>query len=150
MIKIANPADKEWQGHFAASYGGAADRIGFDGLRIHTYGYPRSPLDANGQPVDFGDAYEGFLTSFRAADDRPGQLQPGERRPFGRHAAGRPRLSLRRGVGAQRRMAPPRGLDGPERRQGGPPGPGLSEGPMMRGTIACYPPVGGTTTRTGL
>ncbi len=140
MIKIANPANKQWQSHFAASYGSAADSIGFDGFHIDTYGYPALALDASGQPVDLRVAYEGFLTFVPGGPAHgPGQLQPGERRAFGGQAARRAGLSLLRGVGAQRRMAPPGGPDGPERRQGRPAGPRFVGGPADAGLDRLLP-----------
>jgi len=40
QIVLANPANAEWQRHFVAAYGSAADAIGFDGFHIDSYGYP--------------------------------------------------------------------------------------------------------------
>ena len=50
QIVLANPGNEEWQQHFAESYGSAMDAIGFDGLHVDTYGYPRVSNDADGQP----------------------------------------------------------------------------------------------------
>jgi dextranase len=150
MIKIANPANKEWQGHFAASYGSAADRIGFDGFHIDTYGYPRSPLDASGQPVDLRVAYEEFLTSFRAA-------RPADQVSFNQVNGVPSAVTLPEGPGFRycEVWAPNDGwrhLEGLMDRSAGRAGllgPGLSEGPLMRGSIACYPPVWGTNDPNG-
>jgi len=150
MIKIANPANKEWQSHFAASYGSAADRIGFDGFHIDTYGYPRSPLDAGGQPVDLRVAYEEFLTSFRAA-------RPADQVSFNQVNGVPSAVMLPEGPGFRycEVWAPNDGwrhLEGLMDRSAGRAGllgPGLSEGPLMRGSIACYPPVWGTNDPNG-
>ncbi len=72
QIVLANPGNQEWQQHFAESYGSAMDAIGFDGLHVDTYGYPRVSNDANGQPVDIRAAYESFLVHLRA--QRPSDL----------------------------------------------------------------------------
>jgi dextranase len=150
MIKIANPANKEWQSHFAASYGSAADHIGFDGFHIDTYGYPRSPLDASGQPVDLRVAYEEFLTSFRAA-------RPADQVSFNQVNGVPSAVALPGGPGFRycEVWAPNDGwrhLEGLMDRSAGRAGllgPSLSAGPLMRGTIACYPPVWGTNEPDG-
>ena len=41
----------EWQRHWLAATGGAADALGFSGFHLDTYGYPRAPLDDRGRPV---------------------------------------------------------------------------------------------------
>ena len=71
-IQLADPGNEQWQRHFAAAYGSAADRIGFDGFHIDTYGYPRAALDVQGRGVDMRVAYEAFLASFRR--ERPSDL----------------------------------------------------------------------------
>jgi len=50
MIELADPANVDWQRHFAASYGAAADSIGFDGFHVDTYGYPRVAGNARARP----------------------------------------------------------------------------------------------------
>ena len=66
QIVLANPGNQEWQQHFAESYGSAMDAIGFDGLHVDTYGYPRASNDVNGRPVDIRAAYESFQLHLRA------------------------------------------------------------------------------------
>ena len=63
QIVLANPANADWQRHFVAAYGSAADAIGFEGFHIDTYGYPRVALDAEGNSIDMRTAYESFLRS---------------------------------------------------------------------------------------
>ena len=48
QIVLANPANVEWQRHFVAAYGSAADAMGFEGFHIDTYGYPRVAQDLDG------------------------------------------------------------------------------------------------------
>jgi dextranase len=72
QIVIANPNNAQWQQHFVKSYGEAMDTIGFDGLHVDTYGYPRLAFDFDGVPVDMRAAYEAFLTYLR--DGRPHDL----------------------------------------------------------------------------
>ena len=150
MLKLANPANKEWQAHFAASYGSAADRIGFDGFHIDTYGYPRLALDASGHAVDLRVAYEDFLTSFRAA-------RPTDQVSFNQVNGVPSALTLPDGPGFRycEVWAPNDGwrhLEGLMDRSAGRAGllgPGLSAGPLMRGSIACYPPVWGNNDPDG-
>lgn len=150
MIKLANPANVEWQRHFAAAYGPAADRIGFDGFHLDTYGYPRAPLDASGHPVDIRVAYEEFLASFRAA-------RPADQVSFNQVNGVPSAVALPEGPGFRYcEVWPPndgwRHLEGLMDRSAGRAGllgPGLREGSLMRGTIACYPPVWGTNDPDG-
>jgi dextranase len=67
QIVLANPGNVDWQRHFVASYGSAADAIGFDGFHIDTYGYPRVAQDADGNQIDMRAAYESFLRFIREA-----------------------------------------------------------------------------------
>ena len=150
MLKLANPANKEWQAHFVAAYGSAADRIGLDGFHIDTYGYPRAALDASGHPVDLRVAYEEFLASFRAA-------RPTDQVSFNQVNGVPSALTLPHGPGFRYcEVWPPndswRHLEGLMDRSAGRAGllgPGLSEGPLMRGSIACYPSVWGTNDPKG-
>ena len=64
------PANVEWQRHFVAAYGSAADAIGFDGFHVDTYGYPRVAQDVDGNAIDLRVAYESFLGFLRAARPR--------------------------------------------------------------------------------
>lgn len=40
-----------WRGHLYRQYREAMDAVGFDGIHMDTYGYPKAALDAAGQPV---------------------------------------------------------------------------------------------------
>ena len=61
QIVLANPGNLEWQRHFVAAYGTAADAIGFGGFHVDTYGYPRIAQDSAGKAIDLRLAYESFL-----------------------------------------------------------------------------------------
>ena len=150
LIKLADPANKEWQSYFAAAYGAAADRIGFDGFHLDTYGYPRAPLDASGHRVDLRASYEQFLSSFRAArptdqisfnqvNGVPSAVMLPEEPCFRYCEVWAPNDSWRHLEGLMDRSAGRAGLLGPA----------LSDGPIMRGTIACYPPVWGNDEPSG-
>jgi dextranase len=150
LLKLANPANKRWQAHFVAAYGSAADRIGFDGFHLDTYGYPRAPLDASGYTVDLRLAYEEFLASFRAA-------RPTDQVSFNQVNGVPSALTLPDGPGFRYcEVWPPndawRHLEGLMDRSAGRAGllgPALQDGPLMRGTMACYPPVWGTNDPDG-
>lgn len=72
QIVIANPSNAQWQEHFVTAYGEAMDAIGFGGLHVNTYGYPRLAFDDHGESVDMRAAYEAFLGHLR--DARPDDL----------------------------------------------------------------------------
>lgn len=142
MIELANPANKPWQSHFASVYTAAADRIGYDGFHVDTYGYPRVCFDVDGNPVDLRTAYAQFLRSFRA-------VRPNDLISFNQVNGVPSAAILPEGPGFRycEVWAPNEGwrhLEGLLDRSAGRAGllgPNLSEGSVMRGTIACYPPV---------
>lgn len=150
QIVLVNPADERWQHHFVATYGAAADAIGFGGFHIDTYGYPRIAHDAEGNAVDLRTAYESFLKFLRAA--RPADLisfnQVNGVPSAARVAAApdfrycevwSPNNSWRHLEGLLDRSSGRAGLLDLRRRDC-----------LMRGSIACYPPVWGIDTPTGL
>lgn len=141
QIVLVNPANEEWQQHFATAYGAAIDAIGFGGLHIDTYGYPRIANDVEGKPIDLRSAYGSFLDALR------------KRRP-------REIISFNQvnGVPAAAAIAPEpnfryceiwppnsewRHFEGLLDRSSGVSGrANLSPGARpLRGSIACYPPV---------
>ena len=92
IIELANPANLEWQRHFAAGLrvGGRRHR-----LRRLPHRHVRLPTGgvttARAQIIDMRRAYESFLPYFRSrAPRRPGQLQPGERGALGARAGAGP------------------------------------------------------------
>ncbi len=146
-IQLANPANVEWQRHFARAYGSAADAIGFNGFHIDTYGFPRAAHDHHGTDIDMRLAYESFLTSFRSERPRdlvsfnqvngvPSALElaPGPR--FRYCEVWPPNSGWRHLEGLMDRSA---GVVSHAGR--------LPKGDLMRGTIACYPPVWGKGER---
>jgi dextranase len=132
LLQLADPGCPEWQQHWLATYGGAADELGFNGFHLDTYGYPRAALDADGDPVDLASGYAAFVDAVRA---------------------GRPRdvLSFNQVNGVPRAFSPPtapgfryvevwppngqwRHLEGLLARSAG-------SGPRQGDTLAIYPPV---------
>jgi dextranase len=67
LLQITDPGNPAWQRHWLRGYGAAADALGFGGFHLDTYGYPRQPLDARGQPVPMAAAHASFLAAVRAA-----------------------------------------------------------------------------------
>lgn len=134
LLAIADPANREWQRHWTAVYGEAADKIGFDGFHLDTYGHPRAALDARGATVDMRLAYSSFLRAVRAA-------RPAELLSFNQVDGVPPRFELPADrVFRYVETWPPnnawRHLEALLDRSN--PSPGAPGG---RGAIACYPPV---------
>ncbi len=147
FIQLADPSNGEWQRHFVATYGQAADAVGFNGFHIDSYGYPRVATDSHGHSVDMRAAYQSFLAFLRA--QRPGdlvsfnqvngvpsalQLAPGPR--FRYCEVWPPNDGWRHLEGLMDRSAGVAGRVGPS-----------AGGDVIRGTIACYPPVWGGDER---
>ena len=150
QIVLANPANVEWQRHFAASYGAAAAVIGFDGFHIDTYGYPRVAFTADGIPIDLRLAYESFLTFLRSA-------WPTELLSFNQVNGVPSATRLPDGPGFRYcEIWPPNdgwrhfeGLLDRTSGRAGMLGPPTSPNELMRGSLACYPPVWGIDRSTG-
>lgn len=143
MIELANPASEGWRRHFVASYGAAADSIGFNGFHVDTYGYPRVPLDGDGRAIDMRSAYEGFLSFLRAS-------RPADMISFNQVNGVPSAVGLPAGPGFRYcEVWPPndewRHLEGLLDRSSGRAGllASASRDFLMRGSIACYPPVWG-------
>jgi dextranase len=145
MIELADPASEEWRRHFAASYGAAADSIGFDGFHVDTYGYPRVAFDRRGDAIDMRAAYEAFLAFFRAA-------RPSDQISFNQVNGVPSAVKLPTGPGFRycevwRPNDEWRHLEGLMDRSSGRAGllaPPDSRDALLRGSLACYPPVWGT------
>ena len=150
QIVLANPANPDWQRHFVAAYGAAAERIGFGGFHVDTYGYPRLAYDAEGARIDVRAAYESFLRHLRA--ERPGDLisfnqvngyPPAVRLPGGpgfRYCeVWAPNEELRHFESFLERTSGRSGLLDEEGRRGA----------VVRGTVSVYPPVWGHDARAG-
>jgi dextranase len=151
QIVLANPANEEWQRHFATTYGEAADAVGFDGFHIDTYGYPRIANDVDGNPIDLRLAYESFLTFLRAA-------WPSELLSFNQVNGVPSATKLPGGPGFRYcEIWPPNdgwrhfeGLLDRTSGRAGLLGRPASRDELMRGSLACYPPVWGIDSPTGL
>jgi dextranase len=148
QIVLANPGDIDWQQHFVATYGAAADAVGFDGFHIDTYGYPRIAQDMNGHAIDLRVAYESFLEFLRAA--RPSDLisfnqvngVPSAARicpaPSFRYSEiWPPNTEWRHFEGLLDRSSGSAGMLDPTAREA-----------VTRGSLACYPPVWGVSDST--
>lgn len=66
ILTIMHPGRPPFLAHWLATYGQAA-RLGFTGLHLDTYGYPRVPRDGASNPVDMRAAYTAFLDRVRRA-----------------------------------------------------------------------------------
>jgi dextranase len=151
QIVLANPANLEWQRHFATTYGEAADAVGFDGFHIDTYGYPRIADDVDGNPIELRSAYESFLTFLRAA--RPSTLLS-----FNQVNGVPSATKLPDGPGFRYcEIWPPNdewrhfeGLLDRTSGRAGLLGRPTSREEVTRGSLACYPPVWGIDSPTGL
>ena len=67
LLEIMNPADERWQRHWIAGHQAALAAIGFGGLHLDTYGYPRAARDHAGRPVPMDRAYRSFLAAAATA-----------------------------------------------------------------------------------
>jgi dextranase len=151
QIVLADPGNVDWQHHFVAAYGSAADAIGFAGLHVDTYGYPRVAQNSGGHAIDLRIAYETFLRCLRAA--RPFDLIS-----FNQVNGVPSATSLPGGPGFRYcEVWPPndrwRHLEGLLDRSSGKAGLlawSRSRDSVMRGSIACYPPVWGIDSPSGL
>jgi dextranase len=148
QIVLANPGNPEWQHHFAATYGEAADAVGFDGFHIDTYGYPRIAHDVNGQVIDLRVAYESFLDflrgarpadliSFNQVNGVPSAAQICPTPSFRYCEIWPPNTEWRHFEGLLDRSSGTAGLLEPSTRDS-----------LMRGSLACYPPVWGVSDFT--
>ncbi|MGO9150246.1 MAG: glycoside hydrolase family 66 protein [Acidimicrobiales bacterium] len=150
QIVLANPGNVDWQRHFVAAYGSAADAIGFDGFHVDTYGYPRVAHDLDGNSIDMRAAYESFLRFVRVA-------RPSDMISFNQVNGVPSATSLPGGPGFRYcEVWPPnnswRHLEGLLDRSSGRAGllaPSTSRESLVRGSIACYPPVWGIDRPTG-
>jgi dextranase len=144
QIVLANPADTSWQRHFGETYGAAMDAIGFDGLHVDTYGYPRLAFDVDGNQLDVRAGYESFLTalrharpndliSFNQVDGVPSAAQLPSAPIFRYCEVWPPNDSWRHFEGLLDRSSGHAGLVGPAK----------GRDAAIRGSIACYPPVWG-------
>jgi dextranase len=67
LLWIMDPANRGWQQHWIEGYARALDELGFDGLHLDTYGYPRGAVDDEGEPVSIEQGYVDFVDAVREA-----------------------------------------------------------------------------------
>jgi dextranase len=67
LLLIMDPANTEWQAHWIDAYGRALDDLGFNGLHLDTYGYPRVASNATGRFVAIEQGYDSFVRAVRSA-----------------------------------------------------------------------------------
>jgi dextranase len=67
LLQIMNPANPGWQQHWIESYSRGLDALGFDGMHLDTYGYPRAALNVEGEPASVESGYAEFVASVRTA-----------------------------------------------------------------------------------
>ncbi len=67
LLQIMDPGNVDWQDHWVDVYGRALDALGFNGLHLDTYGYPRVASDAEGTVVPIEAGYDSFVRAVRAA-----------------------------------------------------------------------------------
>jgi dextranase len=70
LLQIMDPANAEWQSHWIDVYGRALDSLGFNGLHLDTYGYPRVASDVTGTFVAIDEGYDSFVRAVRSARPR--------------------------------------------------------------------------------
>ncbi len=140
-IQLADPSNPEWQAHFSATYGRAAESIGFGGFHLDTYGFPRAGRDKRGRPIDMRAAYSSFLRAFRST--RPGELLSFNQVngvPSALALPGGPAFRYCEIWAPNDRWRHFEGLLDRSAGLAGHLGPAKG-GPLARGTLACYPPV---------
>ena len=65
VFKIMNIADAGWRKHMIDEYSKAVSEIGFDGIHLDTYGWPKSALDKDGIPVRLEEGLSSFIDECR-------------------------------------------------------------------------------------
>src|SRR5664280_1051028 len=67
LLQIMDPGNVEWQRHWLDQYVKAIDALGFNGLHLDTYGYPRMALGLGGDQVCVSTGYADFVKAVRSA-----------------------------------------------------------------------------------
>ena len=65
LLQIMDPGNSAWQEHWLAGYKTAVRALGFNGLHLDTYGYPRRAMDKRDKPVLMERAYGAFIDRVR-------------------------------------------------------------------------------------
>jgi dextranase len=68
LLKIGNLApENPWHDHIIGQFRRAVDELGFDGLHLDTYGFPKIAWDHEGRPLDLAELFPPFLRRVREA-----------------------------------------------------------------------------------
>ena len=68
LLKIGNLApDNPWHDHIVDQFVRGVDELGFDGLHLDTYGFPKIAWDHEGRPLDLAELFPPFLEAVRRA-----------------------------------------------------------------------------------
>ena len=150
-ILLADPSNVAWQKHFITTYGEAADRVGFNGFHVDTYGFPRAATNNTGDVIDMGAAYSAFLQALRVArpddlisfnqvDGEPGSFPLPDQPSFRYCEIWTPNDRWRHFEGIVERTSGRAGhnIHGTQDRRE----------EAVRGSLACYPPVWGNPPDT--
>lgn len=70
LLQVMDPGAQGWQEYWIDQYSRALDELGFNGLHLDTYGYPRAALDSLGNAVDVSAGYASFIGAVRRARPR--------------------------------------------------------------------------------
>jgi dextranase len=66
LLEIMDPGNAEWQSYWIDNYGGALNALGFDGVHLDTYGYPRDAKVVQGNDANMVEGYTSFVAAVRA------------------------------------------------------------------------------------
>ncbi|MDR0951480.1 MAG: hypothetical protein LBM18_00955 [Oscillospiraceae bacterium] len=70
---IMNPSrGNPWRNHILEEYRRTMDELGFDGIHMDTYGWPKAAFDFNGQPVYLEDEFPSLIDEARKIKLRSG------------------------------------------------------------------------------
>jgi dextranase len=67
LLEIMDPGNGEWQRRWIDNYGAAMNALGFDGLHLDSYGYPRNAKNLHGGDVEMVEGYASFVAAVREA-----------------------------------------------------------------------------------
>ncbi len=68
LLRIGNlAADNPWHDHIIGQFERAVDAVGFDGLHLDTYGFPKIAWDHEGRPLELAELFPPFLKAVRRA-----------------------------------------------------------------------------------
>ena len=65
VFRIMNVSDDGWTNHMIGQYSKAMGEVGFDGIHLDAYGWPKSALDSAGAPVRLEERLPSFIDECR-------------------------------------------------------------------------------------